>query len=307
MNRLDQVKALENGKGIQCLLDAAYEILGNPLAVFDLNYSLKAYTGASADDPLWNELISTGTFSMETQKFFASERFTEDVANTDKAVLLKSSKLKHDRIAGYIYNRDNIKVLNIVIIGCDCPFDGDYMAAFEELTDKITMEIHNDEYYTTYGRAYQEEIIIKLLDGIIREPVVYTGYLQILYDGFEGYLNVAVVAITQNGIKTQDRQNRLVSVKKLLESQYRSFKYAIYADYIVVLMSSKEKDFYGPSFFAPNTVFFEKNGLYMGISGSFENILETRLYYDQAVTALKNGKKSGSDQRVFLASAPGAQ
>ena len=300
MNVLEQIKALENGKGIQHLLDAAYKILVNPIAVFDLSYNLKAYTGAAPLDPLWNELISTGTFSMETQKFFANERFTEDVANTDKAVILKSSKLKHDRIVGYIFNRDNIKVLNIVIIGYETPFEGDYMAAVEELTDIITREIHNDEFYAAYGRVKQEETIIKLLDEIIREPMVYTGYLQILYDGFEGYLNVAIVDITQKGLKNEDIQNRLVYFKNLFESQYRSFKYAIYADYIVMLMSSKDKDFYGPSFFATSLEFFEENGICIGISDSFENLLEMRHYYDQAFTALENGKKSSSGQRVFL-------
>ena len=296
MGKLEQIKALVKGKGIQYLLDTAYTIFHNPIAMFDTNYTLKAYTNVTSDDPLWNELITTGTFSMETQEFFAKECFTEDVANADKLVILKSSKLKYDRMLGYIFNRDNISVALLVMVGVDTDFGEENTAAFEELTDKITCEIHDDEYFTAYGRAYHEEIIIKLLDGIIKDPAIYTPHIQILLEGFADYLYVAVVDVMNSG----NHQQKLVYFKNMLENKYRSFKYAIYSDYIVMIISSKQKDFFEGLFFDKDDNPFMQNNLYVGISRSFENPYELREYYDEAVAVLKNNIKQNNGQRIFF-------
>jgi len=307
MKKIEQVKALSRGKGIQYLLDAAYTIFQYPIAMFGINnYDLMAYTNVSSDDPLWNELISTGTFSMETQQFFADECFTEDVANADKLVLLKSKKLKHDRIHGNIYNRDYIKVANLVMIGTDAPFEAEETAAFEELVDLFTSEIRDDQYYIEYGKACQETIIIMLLDGIIKEPRIYTPHMQIFYDGFMDYLYVAVIDISQCDISIEIKEpketekERLIYFKKLLQNKYRSCKYAVYSGYIVMVMSSKHKDFYEGILFDSANNPFTQNNLYVGISSSFENPYELRKYYDMAVAALKHGIKKNNDKWYFV-------
>ncbi|MCL2156063.1 MAG: hypothetical protein FWH53_10390, partial [Leptospirales bacterium] len=231
-----------------------------------------------------------------TQEFFAQECFTEEVANANKLIILKSSKLKYDRVLGNIFNRDNIKVANIVMVVCNTLIGAEDTIAFEELADKITSEIRDDEYFTAYGRAYHEAIIIKLLDGIIKEPTIYTGHVQILYDGFDDYLYVAVVDIKQNN----SRQNNLAYFKNLLESKYRSFKYAIYSGYIVMIISSKHRDFYEEHFFDKDHNPFKQNNLFVGISSSFENPYELREYYDQAVAVLKDGIEKNNGKWVFL-------
>jgi len=300
MGKLEQIKTLEKGKGIQYLLDAAHKIFQNPIAMFDTNYNLKAYTDVASDDPLWNELISTGTFSMQTQEFFAQEYFTEDVANADKLVILKSGELKHDRILGYIFNKENIRVALIVMVGL-APFSGEDTVAFEGLADKITDEIQDDEYYTSYGRAYHEAIIVQLLDGMIKDPTIYNPHVQILCDGFEAYLYAAVVDITHNNLETKDsHQNNLVHFKSLLENSYRSLKYAVYSGFIVMIMSSKQKDFNEGLFFDKDNNPFTHNNLLVGISDSFENPYRLREYYDHALAALKNGIAENKGQHFFL-------
>jgi hypothetical protein len=297
MNKFAQIKALKNGKGIQYLLDAAYKIFHNPIVIHDTNYQLMTYTGAmSLDDPIWSELISTGTISTKTQEFYAKERFTENVANANKFVILKSGELKYDRISGYIFNKDNIKVAVITMVWVDSPFATKDAAAFEELADKITREIHDNEYFIAYGKAYHEALIIKLLDQVINNPIIFTPQVQIFLDGFEDYLYVAVVAIMQN----DNHQNRLIYLKNLLENEYRSFKYAIYSDYIVMIMSSKYKDFYEEQFFDQDNNLFKQHGMVAGISDSFENPYELRKYYNEAVVALKNGIDQNNGQRFFI-------
>ncbi|MCL2319115.1 MAG: hypothetical protein FWC45_03440 [Treponema sp.] len=296
MSKLAEINALENGKGIQYLLDTAYRIFHNPIVIHDTNYNLVAYTDVVTDDPLWNELISTGTFGMKTQEFYARECFTENVANADKLAILKSDTLKYDRISGYIFNRDNIKVAIVIIVGCNTPFEEDDPAAFELFADKLTGEIKDDKYFTEFGRAYHEVIINKLLNRVIRDPKIYTPHVQILYDDFTDYLYLAVVDVTHSNI----HQNRLAYFKSLLESRFRTFKFAVHSDYVVMIMSSKNKIQSKECFFNGSDAIFEQNNLFVGISSGFENFYELPEYYDKAVTALKKGISDSSGQRIFL-------
>ena len=297
MSKVEQKKsAFWNWENVLKLLDDAFDSFHNPIVIFDTNYDLLAYTDSTTDDPFWNELITTGTFSMETQAFFANEYFSEDIANAEKLTILKSDKLKYTRMSGYIKNKDNIKVAGIVMIECNTTFSENVQAAFEELIDGINEEIRNEEYFTVFGRTYHESIINKLLEGVIKDPKFYTPQIQVLYDGFCDYLYLAVVDVTQSG-KQQDSLERF---KDLLQCKYRLFKFAVYSGYIIMIMSSKDRIRFREAFFIESDNFFEQNNLFMGISSDFESLYELREHYDKAVDALKKGLESNSTERVFF-------
>jgi hypothetical protein len=303
MSKLDQIKTLDKSKGIQYLLDAAYQIFGNPIVMFDTNYSLIAYTEDVNDDPLWNTLVTTGTFSMADQEFFTAERFTENAANADKLVVMKSNKLKYDRILGNIFNREKIKVANIVMVESKTPFGADIQSAFEIFADKITDEIKNDYHYTLYGRDYHDSLIKKILDKQINNTFMYTPHVQILYDGFEDYLYLAVVNTNITDSKQKNKsQDKLMQVKEMFIQRYPSFKYSIYSDDLIIIMSSKHNKFYPDKFFIDQYNLFTQNNLFAGISSSFENLYELDKHYNEAVTALKNGIAANADgggKRIF--------
>ena len=296
MSKLELIKNLETGKGVQYLLDTAYETFCNPIVMFDTNYALKAYTDVVTDDPLWNTLISTGTFSMTDQEFFSGERFTEDVANADKLVVMKSEKLKYDRILGNIFNKEHIKVANIVMVECTAPFTADIQAAFEALADKISSEIHNDDYYTAYGRTYHDSIINMILNHEITDTILYTSHIQILYDGFEDYLYLAVVDVMRNNTD----HGRLAAIRDLLISKFPSFKFAVYSGYLLIIMSSKYYRFPMEEILGEHDNLFARNDMFAGVSGSFENLYELRKYYDETLAALKDGIAANDKQRIFL-------
>ena len=296
MGKLEQIRALKKGGSIQNLLDNAYRIFGNPIAMFDTYYSLIAYTDVPTDDPVWNELITTGTFSIQTQEFFANERFTFFVTNADKIVVLKSDELKYDRVLALVYNRNRIKVANLVMVDSNTPSSTDDLIAFNAFADKMISKIHDDEHFTVYGREYHNSLIGKILDGIIRDTRVYAAHIQILYDGFESYLYLAVIDTSKSGLNS----DRLENIRDLLIEKYQSFKFAIYSDYIIMIMSSKQNSFYADRVLGKHADFFELNDLYAGVSSSFENLYEMRAYYDEAVDTLKRGLENDGNQRVHI-------
>jgi len=300
MNKVEQIKTLENKKGIQHLLNYASKIFNNPIFMIDSNYNMIAITAVPVDEPNWNELVTTGTFSQETVELLANEGLIENITNAEKTVILRSDKLKYSKIAGHIFNRDNIRAGLIMMSECNTSFDEESVAAFEVLTDKITCEIRDYDYFTMLAMTFHEDKINLLLDGAVKNPLLYNPQAQILYDDFEDYLYVAVVSAARNDILERVHRSRLEYFKSMLKTKYKSFKYSVYTDKIVMLMSSKQKNFYGAPFFATHTGLFEQNGLSMGVSDSFENIYELRVYYDQAVEALTNGLAKKDDKRIFI-------
>jgi hypothetical protein len=203
-------------------------------------------------------------------------------------------------MAGHIFNRDNIRVGLVVMSECNAAFDAENTAAFEALEDKISQEIRDYDYFTMLAMTFHEEKINLLLSGAVKNRLLYNPQAQILYDDFEDYLYVAVVSAVRNNILESVYRDRLEYFKSMLKTKNQSFKYSVYADYIVMLMSSKQRNFYGGPFFNTYAGLFEQNGLSMGISSSFENMYELREYYDQAVAALTNGQKNKDGQRIFL-------
>ena len=294
MTKLRQVKNLKNGQGIRYLLDAAKTIFNNPIFTIDMNHKLIALTDCAVDDPVWNELATTGTFSAKTLELLAKECFMEKIANADKNVIIRSDQIKYARMAGYFFNRENIKAGLVVMSEYDACFDDESQAAFELFATKISSEIRNDEYFTTLGRAFHEDIITGLLNRTITNSPVYTPQVQVLYDGFEDFIHVAVVDVSRNGTQ----QNKLEYLKELLISKNRSYKYAVYSDHIIIVMSSKFQYFHEGLFFDKHLGAFKKNNLFVGVSDHFENLYKLRNHYDEAVTALKTG--INNVQRVFL-------
>jgi len=296
VNKLEQIKALKKNSSIQELLNEAQGILLNPIAMFDMYYSLIAYTETKTDDPIWNELISTGTFSMETQKFFADAYFTLNVSSADRIVVLKSELLKYDRVLAYAFNRNHIKVANLVMVACTTPFTADDFVAFNAFAEKITARIRNDGYYTEYGKAYHNDLIGKILDGYIKDTRIYAPHIQILYDGFEGNLYLAVVSVGSG----ETENDRLVHIRDLLMEKYKSFKFAVYSGHIVMIISSKQDSFCVNRIFGKYDELFSSNDLFVGVSNCFENMYDLREFYDEAITALNSKGEENSETRVLL-------
>jgi len=292
MLTVELVNKLDRGRGIQYLLDEACKIFGNPIVMFDTDYSLIAYTNVVTDDPIWNEIVTTGTFCFETQLFFANECFTDDVANAEKLAVLKSNKLKYDRVLGNIFNRDNIKVANIVMVECNRALNEDEFASFETLADLITGEVCKDSFYIAYGENHQSEIIKLLIEQNIENKIFYSSQAQILYDGFKSNLYLAVVGNIQ-----KDMLNHYM---KLLRQRKRMFKYGIYSNHILMIMSTDYETFSIKRDLNSLVQLFEQENIFVGISNRFENLFELQKHYSEAVNALKKGMNANADQQIFL-------
>lgn len=296
-NKLEQVKALKNGKGIQHLLDAAYKIFGNHIAMFNTHYSLQAYTNVVTDDPITNELVISGNFSYETQVLFKEEGFVDAVANTETIAFLISDKVKYDRILGKLYNENHVHVANLVMVACNKPFEDGDAIAFEAVCRMLSKEIAKSEFYQTYGKMYQETYIRKLIDGEIEDRGLYASHIAIVYDGFKSSMRLVAADIG----KCDPEYSKLAYFRDLFSQTQRNFKYAIYSHYILIIINSDSNlKFNAKRDLKKLYMLFKDNNIYAGVSNRFDNMYELRKHYLEAVGALNHALKENSNKQVFL-------
>ena len=300
MGMVEQIKALENGNGLQYLLNAAFLILHNPMYIIDAEYNLLAFNDAPVDDPIWTNLIETGTYSLEALELLAKERFIEETVNAKKTTALESETLRCKRLSGHVYLRNGAGIGLVVMYECFAPFDTEAEEAFEAFTEKVSAEVSDCDYFALLSLAFNEESIKRLLDGTNEPPLVYNPRAQVLYDGFADYLYVAVVHVPRQEMLETVHKKRLAYCKSFLKAMFPSCKFALYGDYVVMLTSAKDKVFDSAPFYFTHADMIEQNNLYIGVSGSFENLYDLRTYYGQAVSALENGLAKGDKQRVFV-------
>ena len=298
--KIDQLKKIKNGKGLQYILDEIYAFMGNPALIFDMEYKLIASpAGAVNDDPIWCEFMTHGGLSSETIEFFKKESFIDSVANCtqfDGVTYLFSDKLKYDRIFGQLYNKDLLPVADLVMVACENPFEEDTPELIKTACNIISDEISLDEYYQNYGHIYQDSILEKLIEGDIGDKEVYTGHVSNIDKGLKSNVFIAVADVT----KSNSANASLSYFRDLFKRTEPSFKYSIYSDYVIILISSNYPKLRINRELNNLIHLFEQENIYAGISSRFENLFDLHRYYLEAVNALNNSKKVFDSQKINI-------
>lgn len=295
-NKIEQLRAIKTGKGVQHILDEAYIIFGNPILAHDMDYKVIAKTEMPiTDDPIWNEFETTGMVGHDRLVFFRDECFFEMAANAKKITFLLSDKLKYDRIHGKLFTKNYIQVGCACIVECCHPFEDDTPEFFEILCSILDKELSKSELFRNYGQTYMETLVEKLIENSIEDINILTAHIESIYIGTKPNLYLAVADITQ----CDPTHTNLAYFRDLFKQTQPAFKYAIYSNYIVIIISSDDATLHVKKDLNRLNRLFEQHNIYAGISSCFENLLELRKYYTEAVNALNGGLKNDGTQRTF--------
>jgi len=296
--KIEMIEKLRDDHDFQHLLNESFEILKNPIMMYDTtDYNLIAYTeGIVTDDRFWNEITTNGKFCMESQEFFKKEGFIDDMANARVITFMLSDKLKYERISGKLFNKNNVHVVNLTIVACNKSFEPDDPAVFEALCNLFSQKISASRFYQDYENTYQELLITKLIDGSIVDRELYTAHIAILYGGLKTNLYVAVLDFTQ----CNPEYDKLTYFRDLFRGMQPAFKYAVYSNYIIIIISSDNVMLNIKKDLSKLNDILKRKNIYAGISSCFENIFELPTYYSDAVKALNFGLTSHSGQQIYL-------
>ena len=297
LEKVKKLKAIKYGKGIQHILDEAYKILGNPILTHDMDNKVIAYSeNPIADDPIWNEFEATGMVGYDRLIFYRDECFFEVCANAEKITFLVSDKLKYDRIFGKLFTKNKVQVGCVCMVECCTSFEDDTPKLFEMVCDILNKVLCQSEFFQNHGLTYMDTLVGKLINNNIEDISILTAHIESIYNGTKGFLYLGVVDITQ----CDPEHVKLAYFRDLFMQKRPAFKYIIYSNFIIILMSTDYKSFNAKRDLKGLYDLFEQNNICIGVSNEFENIYELQKNYAEAVTALEYGMAhNDSNQRVF--------
>lgn len=289
-------QALQEGKGLTHILDVAYQVLGNPIAIIDLCYRCLLHTEiAATDDPLWNELVEHGQFSHKTVDFFREEKFIEASANADMIYLLKSDQLKYDRVSGKLFDQEGLQIGCICVVALYKPLHPNDYDLIEIICERLSVELQQSTFYQTMERVFQQSVVQDLIEHNIETWQIEQSLIQDLYDHAHPYLHLIVAEITSY----EHTLSHLPYFRALFEKMEKGVKCYIYHNNIMILVSTDHPSLHLQQDIPNLYTFFMKHHLYAGISNSFAHLCDLSHYYKQALNALNYGLAAGLSQFFF--------
>jgi len=295
LDKKERLKKLK-GTSIQHILNSAYEILGNPILMFDTSYNLLAFTeGIVTDDWLWNELTTLGTFSHETVDFFNSEHFILSYAESEVVSLMQSDKLKYDRMNGKLFDRDNVQLGDINVTACSKPFEENDMELIEFLCEILSIELQNSEFYQNIERVYQESLLDDFIEGNVSDSDTAKSRVEKLHSELKPNLYVAVVDVTLY----EQTNTHLAYFRDLFRKLQPEYKYYVHLNNIVIIINTDYTILSVKRDLDKLNEFFAKYTICAGVSRSFPDLYELREHFRQAINALNYGLKSKRKQQFF--------
>lgn len=296
-NKRKQLMAFQKStdKSLQQLINDAYQILDNPIVLYDIDWNiLTCAEGVITDDPIWNNHINGGTVENNID-IFIREGFIYIMTRPDKVVLLTSENLKYDRIFGKIFDDGGLPIAGVSVVASNKPFEDDDLTVTEAICKTFSRAILKIPNYQNYAQIKLDIYITMLIEGAVKDKLYVSWYVEMIYMGCKENLYFAVADIAQ----CDPTYTKLMYYRDLFKQARPAFKYSIYSNYIVIIMSTGDGTFYPKRCFNRLNRLFEQNNIKVGISSRFENLFELPKYYNEAVTALKSGLEADGSQLIF--------
>ncbi|MBV7274342.1 helix-turn-helix domain-containing protein [Clostridium sp. PL3] len=303
------LKAFTHGKDIQHIIDIGYEVIENPIFLIDTSFKLLAYTkDIKVADFQWNDLVENGYFRSELVFSFRIERAIEKVIKSTYPVLFEADKpsniseakvesipaLEHSRIISNVIIDDKI-VAYLCVVEYSRKFKHYDIELTEILCNAVSSEMRKSSFFSkTKGMMY-EYFIADLLSGSINDIKIVEN--RIKYLDWKLKRNFCVVVITDRQF---DKDNTPFNyIRTLLENAIGSSKSIEYDGAIVLIFNNNKERPICESDIKTLKEFLLKYNLCGGISHNFNNLIDVKKSYKQALRAIEIGYRINKESILY--------
>lgn len=280
--------------GLQPAIDHSYNVFMNPVYVFDTNYNLVAAT--------WEQIEKLGiTDNVILNKRFASDDFK--MANRENNIhsrVLKSEipirafnpDLGYEQMYCAINTKKNLG--HIVVSAVNKPFepiDTEFMLILKKFVDQ---QMKKDTFIRNAKGFNYEYFLRDLLDEKITAASGGSDHMKYTGSTFSGnmYCMVIETARSSNALNVNH-------IRNITESRFPYSKTLVYNGQIITILSFQDNHFLPDEYLKEGQKICEDNGMYAGISNCFQNILDLKEYYAQALRAIEFGTKDDSTPSLY--------
>lgn len=287
--------ALLADKGLQYLVDVAYEVFGNPLFVIDNSYKYLAISsGVVVNNPFIDEENQKGYIHEKGIAFIRKSKLDEKIRKQGAPVFYYNPLHGRNMMVDSI-TVDNIEVGRVMLYELNHSFN-EFDNVLLRYTSRIfSMELQKNSFITSNKGFMYSYFFADLLDNPDTNYASIEERLSILgYDlKDEQYILVIPPQVYHNANANPNiiaEQIRLILTGSI---------YAIYHNTITILLSCDKDKGISEYDFARLSEYLKANKLVIGMSSSFTNLKESKKYFNQALKAVELGLRIGPNSTIY--------
>ncbi len=283
-----KVKLLElviTDVGLKEIVEVASQMIGNPLIVIDLSFKvLVSCPIRYITDALWYDNVQKGYCSYEFIAELKKLKSIKESGNTNHPFEVTCPESPTKKVVSRI-RVENKVVGNIILLECQNTIDGDDYDYLELISDIISKELKKKHFYKNTRNTLREEIIYDLLENNLDDEKIIQERLEHSNLVFHKYICIYAIDISKYKMKHS-------IYERFLETQILKFfphGYLIYYQNYIVIINTKKESRAKTTKLKELVKFLSENNLTMGCSNVFSTIKSCKIFYNQAVEALKIG------------------
>ncbi len=279
------------------LLSIGYSRLNNPIIVTDKSWKALAMTTEIAvpDDKDWVELTTTGMLSSDSVAAGIQDKLADRIEQSVSPFIWKSADMRYPRMFSKITVGER-SVATISVIEYARPFESNDAHLLKMLSEAVSAELQKNQFQQYSRGMMYEDFIWNLLEENMVDPKSINERARVLGLNFKKNIYVFVFDLRDY----DSSQYSLRYMRDMLENMISGGRALIYENKIVMTASSTQrvKDYFGDEL-GRLAAFLAKYGIHCGISRRCVSPINLRLYYEQALDAMRIGRRLDADRHLY--------
>ncbi|UWG96715.1 helix-turn-helix domain-containing protein [Dehalobacter sp. DCM] len=283
------------GYSLQQIIDTAYELLNNPIALTDASYKLVAFTkDIFSYDSAWNEMVLKGRIPDKKLQYFKQHRIIEKMYNSQLPFISDTPVVMNRCILKKVSVEDNI-IGHVAVVEYFRPFEERDLEIVELLCKLLSSEMQKSKLYRFAKRVIYEHFVTDLLDGKISKSEAIKEIESNADLEMMDNLYILTASFEESDVET----TTISYARDQLESIIDRSKSVLYDDHIIIIFDCNDLNPFLPGKFKELSTFLKKYKMFSGLSQCFHDIAELRRYYRQSVSALKLGHNLNKGKQIY--------
>lgn len=286
-NMYQIIQILHSNLGLQALVDASYDILGNPLLVVDTSYKILASCqNAIYGRPDLDAQRELGYLLESNISAMKQAHLYEKARAANYPYYAKEKESSEGWITALVYIH-GIETAHIAAADSNHPFSEEDYEFIDFLCRIVSLELQKNDFYKTNKSMMHSFFLSELLDNHMRDMETIHRRAQSLNWIRTDYLRIMTVSDKNSVIFDQKAQ----LISRQMTMLFPVCHWVIYEGYIVFLIGTADPS---TEEFRQNgrlITFLESNHLTASFSRCFHSLIDTRRFYDESLAAYQLGQR----------------
>ena len=286
--------------GLKPIVATAEEFLGCPVAVCDASYNFiqisrgmeKIGYGIQGSHSHFiladSEIESLRRLHIEDKIYENTGAFVIETEDHPDSKWIFCAIRIHNVMAGYV-------AVCLPIQAHPTPHQLQFVTA---LADVCSAEMQKHEFFVTRTGMKYENFLVELLEGKFDDVNLISSRLELLDRKFCKFFCIAVLRCSQPHNSDLFNQRQMATLRR----KYPNSMSVVYRDAIVLFLNQDTPVGLGEEETRPLAEFARRNGMKVGFSQPFQDILKIKNFYQQTLNALDMGELYRPQQTLYLAS-----